>query len=66
MHRRDGLLIEISENADHHIGRADLFDLFQRLLWNEVAFHSSASLLLFFSACMTGWSRHQPFTPQVT
>jgi hypothetical protein len=34
-----------------------LFDLFQRLLWDGVTFHSSASVLISFSACRTGWSR---------
>jgi hypothetical protein len=57
MHRRYRRLIEISQNANHQIGRVYLFDLFQRLLWDGVTFHSSASVLIFFSACRTGWSR---------
>jgi hypothetical protein len=30
-------------------GRVYLFDLFQRLLCDEITFHSSASVLVFFS-----------------
>jgi hypothetical protein len=56
MHGRHRLLIEISQNANHQIGRADLFDLFQRLLADEVTFHSSASVVIFFSARRTGQS----------
>jgi hypothetical protein len=41
MHRRHRFLIEISQNAHYHIGRVYLFGLLQRLLRDEVTFHSS-------------------------
>jgi hypothetical protein len=31
------------------IGCVDLFDLFQRSLWDEITFHSSASVSVSFS-----------------
>jgi hypothetical protein len=42
-------LIKTSQNPNDQIGCVYLFDLFQRLLWDEITFHSSASVSVFFS-----------------
>ena len=54
---RGTLRLPVPADRTGQIGRVYLFDLFQRLLWDGVTFHSSASVLIFFSACRTGWSR---------
>jgi hypothetical protein len=60
-------LIEISQNANHQIGRVYLFDLFQRLLWDGVTFHSSASGLNFLLRLPgPDGPGHEPFTAQAT
>jgi hypothetical protein len=46
---RRRLLIKIRQNPNDQIGCVYLFDLFQRLLWDEITFHSSASVSAFFS-----------------
>jgi hypothetical protein len=49
MHRRHRFLIEIGQNPNDQIGCVYLLDPCQRLLCDEITFHSSASVLVFFS-----------------